>query len=217
MLFFHHYYLLDQNVLSTPPYHSGDICSRCRTGNRSDKSCSITRAGDIISVNYRGTLPNGEEFDSSYNRQPIQFQLGNAKVIQGWDQGLMDMCIGEKRKLTIPGSLAYGNNRGVGSCQSDCILRKTTYLPLSAASAPSPSHPNSMSEESNQGQEAEMEEEKVLPRQNVLDHVILGTAGLLVIISGTVLFLQAKAKRAGKGIIESNQYKMAGWFTACAH
>jgi FK506-binding protein 2 len=43
-----------------------------------------TQAGDSITVNYRGTLPNGEEFDSSYNRQPFQFQLGTGQVIKGY-------------------------------------------------------------------------------------------------------------------------------------
>jgi FK506-binding protein 2 len=43
-----------------------------------------TRAGDTITVNYRGTLETGEEFDSSYNRQPFQFSLGSGKVIKGY-------------------------------------------------------------------------------------------------------------------------------------
>jgi len=43
-----------------------------------------TQAGDSITVNYRGTLPNGEEFDSSYKREPFQFTLGKGQVIQGY-------------------------------------------------------------------------------------------------------------------------------------
>ena len=43
-----------------------------------------TKAGDSISVDYRGTLTNGEEFDSSYKREPIQFTLGKGQVIQGY-------------------------------------------------------------------------------------------------------------------------------------
>lgn len=66
--------------------------------------------GDTISVHYRGTLEsNGEQFDASYDRnQPFSFKLGAGRVIKGWDQGLLDMCIGEERKLIIPYQLAYG-------------------------------------------------------------------------------------------------------------
>ncbi|KAH0610343.1 uncharacterized protein H6S33_011870 [Morchella sextelata] len=68
-----------------------------------------TKAGDTIQVHYRGTLEDGTEFDASYNRgQPFVFQLGQGRVIKGWDQGLLDMCIGDERKLTIPYDLAYG-------------------------------------------------------------------------------------------------------------
>lgn len=54
-------------------------------------------------------LEDGTVFDSSYQRSPIKFRLGSGAVIKGWDQGLMDMCVGEKRKLTIPYNLAYGD------------------------------------------------------------------------------------------------------------
>ncbi|KAI5844539.1 hypothetical protein DFP73DRAFT_549677 [Morchella snyderi] len=68
-----------------------------------------TKTGDTIQVHYRGTLEDGTEFDASYNRgQPFVFQLGQGRVIKGWDQGLLDMCIGDERKLTIPYDLAYG-------------------------------------------------------------------------------------------------------------
>ncbi|KAG8719034.1 Peptidyl-prolyl cis-trans isomerase fpr2 [Ceratobasidium sp. 395] len=57
-----------------------------------------------------GTLASdGSKFDSSRDRnQPFDFTLGAGMVIQGWDQGLVDMCVGEKRKLTIPSKLGYG-------------------------------------------------------------------------------------------------------------
>lgn len=65
-------------------------------------------------MHYEGTLEDGTVFDSSYSRDaPLQFQLGVGQVIKGWDEGLTRMCVGEKRKLTIPPELAYGN-RGVG-------------------------------------------------------------------------------------------------------
>jgi len=66
--------------------------------------------GSIVMVNYVGTLTDGTEFDSSYKRgTPFQFVLGAGRVIQGWDQGVLGMKVGGKRKLTIPPDLAYGD------------------------------------------------------------------------------------------------------------
>ncbi|MBI4127594.1 MAG: FKBP-type peptidyl-prolyl cis-trans isomerase [Parcubacteria group bacterium] len=65
--------------------------------------------GDTLEVHYVGTLTNGVQFDSSYSRgQPFTFTLGQEQVIQGWDQGLLGMKVGGKRKLTIPPELGYG-------------------------------------------------------------------------------------------------------------
>ena len=60
------------------------------------------RSGDVLSMHYTGTLTDGTQFDSSRGRAPFEFELGAGKVIRGWDQGLVGMCVGEKRKLTIP-------------------------------------------------------------------------------------------------------------------
>ncbi|MCP4974021.1 MAG: FKBP-type peptidyl-prolyl cis-trans isomerase [Prochlorococcus sp.] len=70
-------------------------------------------AGQTVSVNYRGTLEDGKEFDSSYNRGPFSFPLGAGRVIQGWDEGVAGMKVGGKRKLVIPPELGYGS-RGAG-------------------------------------------------------------------------------------------------------
>ena len=70
-------------------------------------------AGQTVVVNYRGTLENGKEFDSSYGRGPFSFPLGAGRVIKGWDEGVAGMQVGGKRKLVIPPDLAYGQ-RGAG-------------------------------------------------------------------------------------------------------
>ncbi len=70
-------------------------------------------AGQKVTVNYRGMLENGKEFDSSYGRGPFIFPLGAGQVIKGWDEGVAGMKVGGKRKLVIPPELGYGT-RGAG-------------------------------------------------------------------------------------------------------
>ncbi|KAK4203092.1 hypothetical protein QBC40DRAFT_194989 [Triangularia verruculosa] len=71
------------------------------------------KRGDSVDVHYKGVLENGTEFDQSYKRgSPLNFTVGSGMVIKGWDEGLVGMQIGEKRKLTIPSDLAYGD-RGI--------------------------------------------------------------------------------------------------------
>ena len=77
--------------------------------------------GQKVSVNYRGSLTNGKEFDSSYGRGPFSFPLGAGQVIKGWDEGVPGMKIGGKRKLIIPPELAYGS-RGVGPIPGNSTL-----------------------------------------------------------------------------------------------
>ncbi len=71
--------------------------------------------GTKVSVHYVGVaFSSGEEFDASWNRgQPLAFQLGVGRVIKGWDEGIVGMKVGGRRRLTIPAHLAYGD-RGSG-------------------------------------------------------------------------------------------------------
>lgn len=73
------------------------------------------KPGNVVSTHYVGVAySTGEEFDASWNRgAPLDFQVGVGQVIQGWDQGLLGMREGGRRKLTIPSHLAYGD-RGAG-------------------------------------------------------------------------------------------------------
>lgn len=72
------------------------------------------QAGDMLTVHYVGVAwSTGQEFDSSWSRgQPFQFELGG-RVIDGWNQGLVGMQVGERRRLVIPPQLAYGE-QGAG-------------------------------------------------------------------------------------------------------
>ena len=79
-------------------------------------------AGQTVSVNYKGTLENGKEFDSSYNRGPFEFPLGAGRVIKGWDEGVAGMKVGGKRKLVIPPTLGYGSRGAGGVIPPDATL-----------------------------------------------------------------------------------------------
>lgn len=101
---------LSQDILSDP------IPATLGIENIITKTCERkSTPGDELKMHYRGRLAaTGVEFDSSFKRNtPFKFVFGAGQVIRGWDEGLLDMCPGDKRVLTIPPSFGYGS-RGVG-------------------------------------------------------------------------------------------------------
>ncbi|CAM1510130.1 Fc.00g004650.m01.CDS01 [Cosmosporella sp. VM-42] len=99
-----------------------------------------TQKGDKVSMHYRGTLQDsGKQFDASYDRgTPFSFKLGAGQVIKGWDQGLLDMCIGEKRTLTIPPEFGYGQ-RAIGPIPAgSTLVFETELLGIDGVPKPDP-------------------------------------------------------------------------------
>ena len=82
--------------------------------SKPDTCDKVARSGDMLSMHYVGTLESGAKFDSSYDRsEPFKFQIGVGQVIKGWEEGVLGMCVGEKRKLIVPPALGYGD-QGAG-------------------------------------------------------------------------------------------------------
>jgi FKBP-type peptidyl-prolyl cis-trans isomerase len=72
----------------------------------------VVEEGDTVEVHYEGRLQDGTRFDSSYERgTPFTFEVGEGKVIQGWDEGILGMQVGGERVLVIPPHMAYGNRQ----------------------------------------------------------------------------------------------------------
>ncbi len=78
---------------------------------KAKKDAIKPQEGDVVEVHYTGYLEDGKIFDSSVRRdQPISFTLGKGQVIKGWDEGIGKLTVGEKARLIIPYTLAYGEN-----------------------------------------------------------------------------------------------------------
>jgi len=83
----------------------------------------LVKAGDKITVHYNGMLLDGTKFDSSIDRgQPFSLTIGAGQVIQGWDQGIIGMKVGEQRRLTIPPEFAYGEQGVPGVIPPNSVL-----------------------------------------------------------------------------------------------
>ncbi|ODV58357.1 FKBP-type peptidyl-prolyl cis-trans isomerase, partial [Ascoidea rubescens DSM 1968] len=84
---------------------------------------TFPKVGSTVTIHYTGTLTNGKQFDSSIKRgKPFQCVIGIGQVIQGWDQGIPQLSLGEKAKLTIPGELGYGKNGFPGLIPQNATL-----------------------------------------------------------------------------------------------
>jgi len=101
-----------------PQNPSGLSYEVLQTGNGAE-----AKAGQKVSVHYTGWLTDGKKFDSSVDRgRPFEFQLGAGQVIRGWDEGVAGMKVGEKRKLTIPPELGYGERGFPGAIPPKATL-----------------------------------------------------------------------------------------------
>ncbi len=77
----------------------------------SAKGDRVVKKGDTVSVHYRGTLDDGTEFDSSKGRDPLTFTVGSGQVIEGFDQAVMGLKVGDKNKVRMEAAKAYGERR----------------------------------------------------------------------------------------------------------
>jgi len=107
---------------SAPSAAAGGVNELVKEDQTTGKG-KAAKKGDKVKVHYTGTLLDGTKFDSSRDRdQPFEFTLGKGEVIKGWDEGVVGMKVGGKRKLTIPGDMAYGKRGSPPKIPPDATL-----------------------------------------------------------------------------------------------
>ncbi|KAH1176031.1 hypothetical protein KIL84_020765 [Mauremys mutica] len=88
------------------------------------EDCAARSAlGDTVEIHYTGSLEDGQVIDTSLSRDPLQVELGKRQVIPGLEQSLLDMCVGEKRRVIIPPQLAYGKRGSPPAVPADAVLQ----------------------------------------------------------------------------------------------
>ncbi|WP_411023746.1 FKBP-type peptidyl-prolyl cis-trans isomerase, partial [Salmonella sp. s51228] len=84
---------------------------------------TFPKKGQKLSMHYTGTLPDGKKFDSSRDRgKPFEFKIGVGEVIKGWDEGVIQMSVGQRAKLTISPDYGYGANGIPGVIPKNSVL-----------------------------------------------------------------------------------------------
>ena len=120
-------YLIASNTKPQPadmaqPSNSKTQASKLKIEDIQIGTGKEVKSGDTVVIHYKGTLTDGTKFDSSYDRgEPFETQIGVGQVIKGWDEGVVGMKVGGKRKLTIPPEMGYGD-RATGPIPANSTL-----------------------------------------------------------------------------------------------
>ena len=119
--------ILNSSAPRLGPYRSAletarDLLARLGIDEKVGKG-PAAKSGDTVKVHYTGRLMDGTKFDSSLDRdEPFSFTLGQGQVIKGWDEGVVGMKKGGKRKLVIPSDMAYGKRGSPPKISPDAPL-----------------------------------------------------------------------------------------------